>query len=48
MIFWNIYIYKGAQAIGMGKEAQSVAAAADLYTKANHILGYVDVPFACN
>ncbi|KAF2604184.1 hypothetical protein F2Q70_00025430, partial [Brassica cretica] len=30
----------GAQAIGMGKEAQSVAAAADLYTKANHILGY--------
>ncbi|KAH0883500.1 hypothetical protein HID58_059596 [Brassica napus] len=31
---------QGAQAIGMGKEAQSVAAAADLYTKANHILGY--------
>ncbi|RID66680.1 hypothetical protein BRARA_D01802 [Brassica rapa] len=31
---------QGAQAIGMGQEAQSVAAAADLYTKANHILGY--------
>ncbi|KAG5396769.1 hypothetical protein IGI04_018583 [Brassica rapa subsp. trilocularis] len=31
---------QGAQAIGMGKEAQSVAAAADLYTKANNILGY--------
>ncbi|KAF8068488.1 hypothetical protein N665_1148s0005 [Sinapis alba] len=31
---------QGAQAIGMGKEAQSVAAAADLYNKANHILGY--------
>ena len=36
-----IYIYKGAQAIGMGQEAQSVAEAADLYTKANHILGYM-------
>ncbi|CAH8313343.1 unnamed protein product [Eruca vesicaria subsp. sativa] len=31
---------QGAQAIGMGKEAQSVAAASDLYNKANHILGY--------
>ncbi|KAF8053456.1 hypothetical protein N665_1414s0013 [Sinapis alba] len=31
---------QGAQAIGMGQEAQSVAAAADLYNKANHILGY--------
>ncbi|WCJ34787.1 Malonyl CoA-acyl carrier protein transacylase [Euphorbia peplus] len=31
---------QGAQAIGMGKEAQSVPAAADLYKKANDILGY--------
>ncbi|CAF1699609.1 unnamed protein product, partial [Brassica napus] len=36
---------QGAQAVGMGKEAQSVAAAGELYNKANHILGYdlVDV-----
>nr|AGD95011.1 malonyl-CoA:Acyl carrier protein transacylase [Linum usitatissimum] len=31
---------QGAQAVGMGKEAQSVAAAAELYKKANDILGY--------
>ncbi|KAJ4903260.1 hypothetical protein Rs2_17211 [Raphanus sativus] len=31
---------QGAQAIGMGQEAQSVAPAAELYKKANHILGY--------
>ncbi|CAH8282296.1 unnamed protein product [Eruca vesicaria subsp. sativa] len=31
---------QGAQAIGMGKEAQSVASAGELYKKANHILGY--------
>ncbi|CAI0399732.1 unnamed protein product [Linum tenue] len=29
----------GAQAVGMGKEAQSVSAAAELYKKANDILG---------
>lgn len=39
-------ISQGAQAVGMGKEAQSVAAAGELYNKANHILGYVcSVPF---
>lgn len=32
---------QGAQAVGMGKEAQSVAAAGELYKKANDILGYV-------
>ncbi|XP_038692147.1 malonyl CoA-acyl carrier protein transacylase [Tripterygium wilfordii] len=31
---------QGAQAIGMGKEAQSVPAAADLYKKANDVLGF--------
>ncbi|XP_010521989.1 PREDICTED: uncharacterized protein LOC104800771 [Tarenaya hassleriana] len=31
---------QGAQAVGMGKEAQSVPAAAGLYKKANDILGY--------
>ncbi|XP_010469886.1 PREDICTED: uncharacterized protein LOC104749872 [Camelina sativa] len=31
---------QGAQAVGMGKEAQSVAAAGELYKKANDILGY--------
>lgn len=30
---------QGAQAVGMGKEAQSVAAAGELYKKANDILG---------
>ncbi|KAM1531798.1 hypothetical protein ACFX10_005905 [Malus domestica] len=30
---------QGAQAVGMGKEAQSVPAAAELYKKANDILG---------
>jgi len=32
---------QGAQAVGMGKEAQSVGAAGELYKKANDILGYV-------
>uniref|UniRef100_A0A2P2IX03 Malonyl CoA:ACP transacylase n=2 Tax=Rhizophora mucronata TaxID=61149 RepID=A0A2P2IX03_RHIMU len=31
---------QGAQAVGMGKEGQGVPAAADLYKKANDILGY--------
>lgn len=31
---------QGAQAVGMGSEAQSVPAAADLYKKANDILGF--------
>eukprot|EP00252_Welwitschia_mirabilis_P014822 TRINITY_DN32863_c0_g1_i1.p1 TRINITY_DN32863_c0_g1~~TRINITY_DN32863_c0_g1_i1.p1 ORF type:complete len:400 (-),score=81.09 TRINITY_DN32863_c0_g1_i1:200-1399(-) len=31
---------QGAQAVGMGKDAQSVPAAAQLFTKANEILGY--------
>lgn len=30
---------QGAQAVGMGKEAQSVPAAAELYKKANDIIG---------
>lgn len=30
---------QGAQAVGMGKEAQNVPAAASLYKKANDILG---------
>jgi [acyl-carrier-protein] S-malonyltransferase len=32
---------QGAQAVGMGKESQSVGAAGELYKKANDILGYV-------
>jgi [acyl-carrier-protein] S-malonyltransferase len=31
---------QGAQAVGMGKEAQTLPAAADLYKKANDILGF--------
>ncbi|KAK8683662.1 hypothetical protein V6N13_039715 [Hibiscus sabdariffa] len=31
---------QGAQAVGMGKEAQNVPAAAELYKKANNILGF--------
>ncbi|XP_030447300.2 uncharacterized protein LOC115670224 isoform X1 [Syzygium oleosum] len=31
---------QGAQAVGMGKDSQSVPAAAELYKKANDILGY--------
>ena len=31
---------QGAQAVGMGKEAQNVPTAAELYKKANDILGY--------
>ncbi|XVF46180.1 hypothetical protein PTKIN_Ptkin03bG0006500 [Pterospermum kingtungense] len=31
---------QGAQAVGMGKEAQSVPAAAELYKKANDLLGF--------
>lgn len=31
--------FQGAQAIGMGKEAQNVPSAAILYKKANEILG---------
>lgn len=30
---------QGAQAVGMGKEAQSLPAAAELYKKANDVLG---------
>jgi [acyl-carrier-protein] S-malonyltransferase len=30
---------QGAQAVGMGKEAQNVPTAAELYKKANDILG---------
>lgn len=32
---------KGAQTVGMGVEAQKVPAAAELYKRANDILGYV-------
>lgn len=34
---------QGAQAIGMGKDAQDVPAAAELYRKAHDILGYCSV-----
>ncbi|XP_056175911.1 uncharacterized protein LOC115670224 isoform X2 [Syzygium oleosum] len=33
---------QGAQAVGMGKDSQSVPAAAELYKKANDILGFED------
>nr|ACJ84758.1 unknown [Medicago truncatula] len=38
----NAFLFpgQGAQAVGMGKEAQSVPAAALLYKKANEILGF--------
>ncbi|XWS29071.1 hypothetical protein CRYUN_Cryun25bG0125300 [Craigia yunnanensis] len=35
-----LFPVQGAQAVGMGKEAQSVPAAAQLYKKANDILGF--------
>ncbi|GJZ09424.1 malonyl-CoA:ACP transacylase, partial [Tanacetum coccineum] len=31
---------QGAQAVGMGQEAQKIPAAAELYSKANEILGF--------
>jgi [acyl-carrier-protein] S-malonyltransferase len=37
--FLLFFVTQGAQAVGMGKEAQSVPAAAELYKKANDILG---------
>lgn len=33
-------ILQDAQSVGMGKEAQTVPAAAELFKKANDILGY--------
>lgn len=36
---FDFMCFQGAQAIGMGKEAQNVPAAAILYKKANEILG---------
>jgi hypothetical protein len=33
-------LWQGAQAVGMGKDSQSVPAAALLFAKANEILGY--------
>jgi hypothetical protein len=35
-------MYQGAQAVGMGAEAQTVPAAAELFKKANDILGSVN------
>jgi len=35
--------FQGAQAVGMGKEAQNVPAAALLFSKANDILGYLQL-----
>jgi hypothetical protein len=37
LFYW--FYSQGAQAVGMGKEAQNVPTAADLYMKANDILG---------
>ena len=34
------FSFQGAQAVGMGKEALNIRAAAELFDKANHILGY--------
>lgn len=39
MIFFKII--QGAQTVGMGASVQSVPAAADLFQRANNILGYV-------
>jgi [acyl-carrier-protein] S-malonyltransferase len=35
------FSFQGAQAVGMGKEAINVRAAAELFDKANDILGYL-------
>jgi len=37
---WGWDVLQGAQAVGMGAEAQNVPAAAALFQKANDILGY--------
>jgi hypothetical protein len=38
-------MYQGAQAVGMGAESQTVPAAAELFKKANDILGSVNYPY---
>lgn len=38
-VFFLFLMSQGAQAVGMGKDAQNVPAAAELYKKANDILG---------
>lgn len=35
--------WQGAQAVGMGVEAQKVPVAAEMYKKANEILGWVQI-----
>lgn len=40
MCVYAFFSSQGAQAVGMGKEALNVRAAAELFDKANDILGY--------
>lgn len=43
ILLWSLFfssLSQGAQAVGMGKESHSVPAAADLFNRANDILGY--------
>ena len=41
MCVYAFFFSQGAQAVGMGKEALNVRAAAELFDKANDILGYL-------
>lgn len=40
MLIFSLLCFQGAQSVGMGKDAQNVQAAADLFEKAYKVLGY--------
>lgn len=40
LLKFMVILFQGAQAVGMGQEAHKVPAAAELFNKANEILGW--------